>query len=108
MLRSARPVRLERFALRRGSGGAGRFRGGDGLERHYVFCAPVTVSLLSERRTTAPWGLAGGDAGARGHNFVERCDGRIEEVAGKATLEMETGDRLLIETPGGGGFGPAQ
>ena len=108
VLEARHPVRLERFALRRGSGGAGRFRGGDGLERHYVFCAPVTVSLLSERRTKAPWGLAGGDAGACGHNFVERCDGRIEEVGGKATLAMETGDRLLIETPGGGGFGPAK
>jgi 5-oxoprolinase (ATP-hydrolysing) len=108
VLEARHPVRLRRFALRRGSGGAGRWRGGDGLERYYEFCAPVTVSLLTERRTTSPWGLAGGEAGARGHNSVERCDGRVEEVAGKATISMEAGDRLRIETPGGGGFGPVE
>jgi 5-oxoprolinase (ATP-hydrolysing) len=108
VLEARHPVRLLRFALRRGSGGAGRWRGGDGLERHYEFCAPVTVSLLGERRSIAPWGLAGGEAGARGRNSVERSDGRIEEIAGKATLVVETGDRLLVETPGGGGFGPAK
>jgi 5-oxoprolinase (ATP-hydrolysing) len=108
VLEARHPVRLRRFALRRGSGGAGRWRGGDGLERHYEFLAPVTVSLLTERRTTSPWGLAGGEAGARGHNSVERCDGRVEEVAGKATISMQTGDRLRVETPGGGGFGPVK
>jgi 5-oxoprolinase (ATP-hydrolysing) len=107
ILEARHPVRLLRFSLRRGSGGRGRWRGGDGLERHYEFCAPVTVSLLSERRTTSPWGLAGGEPGARGRGSVTRSDGRVEEIAGTATLEMETGDRLLIETPGGGGFGPA-
>jgi 5-oxoprolinase (ATP-hydrolysing) len=105
VLEARHPVRLLRFALRRGSGGAGRWRGGDGLERHYEFRAPVTVSLLTERRTTSPWGLAGGEAGARGRNSVERSDGRTEEVAGKAEISMEAGDRLLVETPGGGGFG---
>ena len=108
ILEARHPVRLLRFSLRRGSGGRGRWRGGDGLERYYEFCAPVTVSLLTERRTTAPWGLAGGAPGARGRNSVTRSDGRVEEIAGKATLAMETGDRLLIETPGGGGFGPAE
>ena len=108
VLEARHPVRLRRFALRRGSGGAGRWRGGDGLERHYEFLAPVTVSLLTERRTTSPWGLAGGEAGARGHNSVERCDGRVEEVAGKATISMQTGDLLRVETPGGGGFGPTK
>jgi 5-oxoprolinase (ATP-hydrolysing) len=108
VLEARHPVQLLRFALRRGSGGAGRWRGGDGLERHYLFCAPVTVSVLSERRTIAPWGLAGGEPGACGRNAVERSDGRVEEVAGKATLQLETGDRLLVETPGGGGFGPAK
>jgi 5-oxoprolinase (ATP-hydrolysing) len=108
VLEARHPVRLLRFALRRDSGGAGRWRGGDGLERHYEFCAPVTVSLLGERRTIAPWGLAGGEPGARGRNSVERSDGRVEEIAGKATLVVETGDRLLVETPGGGGFGPPE
>jgi 5-oxoprolinase (ATP-hydrolysing) len=108
VLEARHPVRLLRFALRRGSGGAGHWRGGDGLERHYEFCAPVTVSLLGERRTIAPWGLAGGEPGARGRNSLERSDGRVEEIAGKATLAIETGDRLLVETPGGGGFGPTK
>jgi 5-oxoprolinase (ATP-hydrolysing) len=108
VLEARHPVRLLRFALRRGSGGAGRWKGGDGLERRYEFCAPVTVSLLCERRTIAPWGLAGGEPGARGRNTVERSDGRVEEVAGKATLSIETGDQLLVETPGGGGFGPVK
>jgi len=105
VLEARHPVRLLRFALRRGSGGAGRWKGGDGLERHYEFRAPVTVSLLGERRTIAPWGLAGGEPGARGRNAVERSDGRVEKIAGKATIAMEAGDRLLVETPGGGGFG---
>ena len=108
VLEARHPVRLLRFALRRGSGGAGRWRGGDGLERHYEFCAPVTVSLLTERRVRAPWGLAGGEPGARGRNTVERRDGRSEEIPGKATLSLEAGDRLIVETPGGGGFGPAK
>jgi 5-oxoprolinase (ATP-hydrolysing) len=108
VLEARHPVRLVRFALRRDSGGAGRWRGGDGLERYYEFCAPVTVSLLGERRAIAPWGLAGGEPGARGRNSVERGDGRVEEIAGKATLVVETRDRLLVETPGGGGFGPPE
>jgi 5-oxoprolinase (ATP-hydrolysing) len=99
------PVRLLEFRLRRGSGGAGRFRGGDGLVRRYEFLAPVTVSLLGERRATAPFGLAGGAPGARGRNLLERLGGGVEELAGRATRELRAGDRLRIETPGGGGFG---
>ena len=105
VLESRYPVRLLEFSLRRGSGGAGRYRGGDGLRRRYEFLAPVSVSLLSERRDVAPWGLAGGRPGATGRNGVERRGGRIEWVGGKAQLELAMGDRLLIETPGGGGFG---
>jgi len=108
VLEARHPVRLLRFGLRRGSGGAGRWRGGDGVERHYEFLAPVTVSLLTERRVLAPWGLAGGEPGARGRNAVQRRDGRHEEVPGKATLSLAAGDRLIVETPGGGGFGPAR
>jgi len=99
------PVRLLAFRRRRGSGGAGRFPGGDGLERGYAFLSPVTVSLLSERRRVAPFGLAGGAAGARGRNRIERWDGASEELGGHATVELEAGDRLWIETPGGGGYG---
>ena len=99
------PVRLLTFALRRGSGGAGAFPGGDGLVRRYGFLAPVTVSLLSERRATAPYGQRGGASGAPGRNAVEHADGRRQEVPGRATLRLAAGDRLVVETPGGGGYG---
>jgi len=104
VLESRYPVRLETFARRRGSGGAGRWPGGDGLVRRYRFLAPVTVTLLTERRVVAPFGLAGGAPGARGRNRVERADGRLEEVPGHATLELAAGDALVLETPGGGGY----
>jgi 5-oxoprolinase (ATP-hydrolysing) len=99
------PVRLETFALRRGSGGAGRWRGGDGIVRRFRFLAPARVSLLGERRTRAPFGLAGGASGACGRNAVERADGRVEELPGRAELDVAPGDCVVVETPGGGGFG---
>jgi 5-oxoprolinase (ATP-hydrolysing) len=99
------PVRLATFARRTGSGGAGRFRGGDGIVRRYVFRAPVRASLLCERRRGAPWGLAGGAPGACGRNAIERGDGRVEELGGRATIALDAGDALVIETPGGGGYG---
>jgi 5-oxoprolinase (ATP-hydrolysing) len=107
VLEARYPVRLLEFAIRSGSGGAGRWPGGCGLRRRYEFLAPVTVSLLTERRTVAPWGAAGGGAGAPGRNAVERRDGRVEPLPGKATAALEVGDRLRIETPGGGGYGTA-
>jgi 5-oxoprolinase (ATP-hydrolysing) len=94
------PVRLRQFSLRRGSGGDGRWRGGDGLVREIEFLRPVRVSILSERRSRAPFGLAGGAPGAPGRNLL---NGR--EVDAKLTLDVEAHDRLRIETPGGGGFG---
>jgi 5-oxoprolinase (ATP-hydrolysing) len=105
VLETRYPVRLDAFALRHGSGGAGRFRGGDGLVRRYVFTAPVTVSLLTERRTTAPFGLAGGSPARAGENRVERRDGTTRVVGARDTFELAAGDALVIETPGGGGFG---
>jgi 5-oxoprolinase (ATP-hydrolysing) len=105
VLEARHPVRLLEFSLRRGSGGEGRWRGGDGLVRRIEFLAPVTVSLMSERRTTAPYGLRGGAPGAPGRNTVERAGGKIAAVPGRATLELVAGDRLCVETPGGGGFG---
>ncbi len=99
------PVRLERFALRSGSGGAGRFRGGDGLVRCYRFLAPLTVSLLTQRRETQPYGLSGGEPGAAGRNRLRRAAGGEEVVPGLARLRVEAGDLLIVETPGGGGFG---
>ncbi|NNL84352.1 MAG: hydantoinase B/oxoprolinase family protein, partial [Myxococcales bacterium] len=99
------PVVLEEFSIRRGSGGAGKRRGGDGLNRVYRFLASVTVSLLGERRETAPYGLEGGEPGARGENVVQRAGGAPARVSGRATLELGAGDRLRIATPGGGGYG---
>ncbi len=105
VLETRTPVIVRRFALREGSGGAGRFRGGDGLVRELEFTAPVQVSLLCERRTRAPFGLAGGAPGAPGVNRVLYADGRVSEAPGHARLTLEAGDRLRIETPGGGGYG---
>ncbi|HKO48184.1 MAG TPA: hydantoinase B/oxoprolinase family protein [Polyangiaceae bacterium] len=94
------PVRIREFSLRRGSGGGGLYPGGDGVCREYEFLEPLTVSLLSERRLSAPFGLAGGRAGAPGVNLL---NGR--EVPGHAVFEVLAFDRLRIETPGGGGYG---
>jgi 5-oxoprolinase (ATP-hydrolysing) len=99
------PVRLREFSLRRGSGGAGRWRGGDGLVRRFEFLAPLSVSILSQRRSTAPFGLDGGSSGATGRNTLLRRRGRRIELPGIAAVEVESGDALIIETPGGGGFG---
>ena len=108
VLESRFPVRLRRFAVRRGSGGEGRHRGGDGLIRELEFTAPVTVSLLSQRRLRPPFGLAGGQPGATGvHILIER-DGRETPVPGCTRIEIKPGQVLRIETPGGGGFGKAE
>jgi 5-oxoprolinase (ATP-hydrolysing) len=108
ILEARHPVRLLTFALRRGSGGAGRWRGGDGLVRRYAFTAPVSVSLLTERRVRAPYGVAGGAEGAKGRSAIERADGSTEALRGHASATLAPGDRLVVETPGGGGFGAPQ
>jgi 5-oxoprolinase (ATP-hydrolysing) len=97
------PVRVVEHAVRRGSGGAGQRRGGDGVRRTLEFRAAAEVSILSERRSTAPFGLAGGEAGARGHNSL---NGR--ELPGAVSLRVAPGDELTLSTPGGGGYGPAK
>ncbi|MFD1036700.1 hydantoinase B/oxoprolinase family protein [Sphingomonas hankookensis] len=99
------PVRLDRFAIRRGSGGTGEWCGGDGAERAVTALAPLTATIVASRRSVAPFGLAGGAAGACGTQRVERGDGRIEPIGGTATVELAPGDRIVIETPGGGGYG---
>ena len=101
------PVRVESFCVRRGSGGAGRWRGGDGVIRTLEFTDSVEASLLSNHRRIAPFGLAGGEDGKTGVNTVIRRDGRQEQLAGTASVELQAGDRLRIETPGGGGYGTA-
>ncbi|KZR85455.1 Acetophenone carboxylase gamma subunit [Synechococcus sp. MIT S9509] len=100
------PVRLERFGFRRGSGGVGRWPGGDGLEREFRFLEPMTAALLSGSRIVAPFGLAGGEPGAAGTALLTRADGTVQELDGCVQLQVNPGDRLLIGTPGGGGFEP--
>jgi N-methylhydantoinase B/oxoprolinase/acetone carboxylase alpha subunit len=95
------PVRVHRFALRRGSGGIGRWRGGDGLVRELEFLrGGIEVSIVAERRSRAPFGLAGGAAGACGRNLLDGA-----ELPGRARITVQAGQRLTIETPGGGGYG---
>ena len=99
------PVRLERFQLRRGSGGKGRWSGGDGLEREICFLAPMTVALLSGSRRVAPFGLAGGEAGALGMACLREERGPWRKQPGCFEQSVQTGERLWIATPGGGGWG---
>ena len=99
------PVRIESFAIRTGSGGKGRYRGGDGAVRRVRFLEPMTVTILSSHRDTDPYGLAGGQAGARGLNYVLRADGTREDLAGNDEAEMACNDQCVLETPGGGGYG---
>src|SRR5690606_7474730 len=99
------PVRLEDFSIRRGSGGAGRWRGGDGAIRRIRFLEPMTVSTLSGHRRIPPYGMAGGSPGALGRNRVERADGTVVEMQGADSVHVDVGDVLVVETPGGGGYG---
>ena len=102
------PVRLERFCIRRGSGGSGRHRGGDGVIRELRFLEPMNVSILSNRRRQAPFGLHGGADGQPGRNYVIRADGSLEHLTATAEVQLETNDRFVVETPGGGGYGSAR
>ncbi|MFO1328469.1 MAG: hydantoinase B/oxoprolinase family protein [Rubrivivax sp.] len=102
------PVRLDSYAIRRGSGGAGRWRGGDGGVRRVRFLEAMTASILSNGRVHGAFGLDGGQAGAVGLNRVERADGRVEPLAHIGSAEMQPGDVFVIETPGGGGCGAPQ
>lgn len=103
-LEHAYPFRLSRYAIRRGSGGAGQYRGGDGVVRAYEFDTPATVTLMTERRQSRPPGIAGGDGGAVGVNRLIRGS-TDEELPAKGSIDVQPGDRLIIETPGGGGYG---
>jgi 5-oxoprolinase (ATP-hydrolysing) len=99
------PVRLESYAIRRGSGGAGRWRGGDGGVRRLRFLEPMTVTTLTGHRRVPAFGMAGGAPGALGRHWVERTDGSVTEMRGCDSVRLEPGDVFVIETPGGGGFG---
>lgn len=99
------PVRVESFAVRRGSGGRGRWTGGCGVVRRIRFLEPMTAALLTGHRRVPPYGMAGGEPGALGVNLVERADGSVEHLAGCAVVEAGAGDVLEVRTPGGGGYG---
>ncbi len=99
------PVLLESFSIRKNSGGKGKYKGGDGVKRRIRFKENMTASILSNHRKIPPYGMAGGTAAKTGNNWIQRADGKIEQLASTATVEMEAGDVFVIETPGGGGYG---
>jgi len=99
------PVRLRRFSLRPGSGGAGRWQGGDGIIREMEFLEPMEVTLLSQHRKVSPYGMQGGEPGKTGRQLLIRQDGSTSELNGVDSVEVQAGDRIVIETPGGGGWG---
>ncbi|MFQ6131012.1 MAG: hydantoinase B/oxoprolinase family protein, partial [Armatimonadota bacterium] len=103
-LEHAYPLRVRRYELRRGSGGAGAYRGGDGLIREIEALSAAELSLLSDRRRTRPYGLAGGAPAEAGRNVLVR-NGRETELPGKCNLKLEAGDVVRVATPGGGGHG---
>ena len=100
------PVVLESFGVDRGSGGAGRRRGGDGARRRIRFLEAMDLTVLSQHRIVAPYGLAGGADGRRGRNWVERADGTVDEMSGQDQRRVGVGDVFVLETPSGGGYGP--
>jgi N-methylhydantoinase B len=99
------PFRVHAYGYRRGSGGKGKYRGGDGLVREIELLGDAQVTLLSDRRRLRPYGLHGGEQGAAGRGFLYRANGRAEQLPGKCTFSAGAGDRVRIETPGGGGWG---
>jgi N-methylhydantoinase B/oxoprolinase/acetone carboxylase alpha subunit len=105
ILETRHPVRLLRFSLRPNSGGKGRWRGGDGVIRHFKFLKALKISLLSQRRRIAPFGLAGGEAGKAGENVRRLIDGTQIQLEGNTSYHAEAGEELMICTPGGGGWG---
>ena len=108
ILETRLPVRLEEFSIRHGSGGQGAHSGGDGIIRKVTFLEPMRANILANRRRIAPRGLAGGGDAQPGRNWVERTDGSIEMLTATDWAEVGIGDRFVIETPGGGGFGKAE
>jgi len=100
------PIILNRFCLRDDkSGGSGTYKGGEGVHRELLFRKPVTLSVLTERRTLQPYGMAGGQPGKRGENLLFKTDGRIVNLGSKTAVDIETGEIFSMKTPGGGGYG---
>ncbi len=101
----AYPLRVRSYSLRPDSGGAGKFHGGDGIVREIEVLCDCEVTLLADRRSLGPWGLAGGADGAPGNAFITRANGSRETMPGKFSTRLTKGERVTIETPGGGGWG---
>jgi N-methylhydantoinase B len=99
------PFRIAEYSVRAASGGAGLHPGGDGLRRTYEFLEAAEVTLMTERRQQAPWGLEGGGPGARGRNELIKAGGERVVLPAKASFGVQAGDRVVVETPGGGGWG---
>jgi 5-oxoprolinase (ATP-hydrolysing) len=106
ILEARYPVVLEEFAIRRGSGGKGKWSSGDGIRRVMRFLEPMHAAILSGFRSVPPLGLNGGAVGEVGRNIVRRASGAEETLAGCADIKLERGDAIIIETPTGGGYGP--
>ena len=104
VLESRFPVRVDEFSIRRGSGGQGAWRGGDGITRKLAFLEPMTVTVLSSHRVTEPAGSMGGGAGKCGENMIARHDGALEKLQGNDAAQMREGDVFIMHTPGGGGY----
>jgi len=104
-LEHAYPLRVRRYSLRPGSGGGGKFRGGDGIVREIEVLTDCEVTLLADRRMRGPWGLSGGADGAPGETFITRHNGSVESMPAKFSTRLRTGEQITIETPGGGGWG---
>jgi 5-oxoprolinase (ATP-hydrolysing) len=98
-------LRVRKFAIRRGSGGAGAYPGGDGVIREIQFVRPAAVSLISERRATRTYGLRGGGPGRSGRNLRRRADGEATKLPHRVSMRLQAGESIVIETPGGGGYG---
>jgi N-methylhydantoinase B len=106
-LEYAYPLHVRQYSLRMASGGTGKHRGGNGIVREIEVLADAEVTLLSDRRTRGPWGLSGGGSGSTGMAFVIRKNGSVEDLPGKSNTRLRKGERIRIETPGGGGWGKA-
>jgi N-methylhydantoinase B len=104
-LEYAYPLRVTRYSLRKSSGGEGEFRGGDGIVREVELLSDADVTLLADRRSRGPYGLQGGKAGAAGRTEIIHCAGKKQELPGKCSVRLKKGDRVRIESPGGGGWG---
>jgi N-methylhydantoinase B len=104
-LEYAYPLRVHQYELRNNSGGAGLYRGGDGIVREIEVLTDAQVTILADRRSHRPYGLSGGGEGSSGRTLIIRRDGTAEEIAGKISVPLRTGERVRIESPGGGGWG---